>query len=85
MTINKIPSRSRSGNWNEKNLNHLSGINWRSSMVPSTAVIPAPISYIEVVAVKKVVVGLLVGAIGRTLCVVTRIISCHPWIDRVCN
>jgi hypothetical protein len=32
--------------------------------VPAAAVIPAPIAYINVVAVKKLVVGFLVGAPG---------------------
>jgi hypothetical protein len=31
---------------------------WRASLVPAAAVIPAPIAYIKVVAVKKLVVGL---------------------------
>jgi len=31
--------------------------NWRASLVPAAAVIPAPIAYIKVVAVKKLVVG----------------------------
>ena len=30
---------------------------WRASLVPAAAVIPAPIAYIKVVAVKKLVVG----------------------------
>ena len=51
---------SRSGNWNENNLNPLSRINWRASLVPAAAVIPAPIAYIKVVAVKKLVVGFVV-------------------------
>ena len=46
-----------SGNWNEYNLNPLMRINWRASLVPAAAVIPAPIAYIKVVAVKKLVVG----------------------------
>jgi len=33
--------------------------------VPAAAVIPAPIAYIKVVAVKKLVVGFLVEVIGR--------------------
>jgi hypothetical protein len=49
-----------SGNWNEYNLNPLTRINWRASLVPAAAVIPAPIAYIKVVAVKKLVVGFLV-------------------------
>ena len=48
-------------------------------MVPAAAVIPAPIAYIKVVAVKNLVVGLLVGAIGPTLFVGNRIVSHHPW------
>ena len=47
---------------NENNLNHLSRNNWRASLVPAAAVIPAPIAYINVVAVKKLVVELLTVA-----------------------
>ena len=50
-----------SGNWNEYNLNILTRIHWRASLVPAAAVIPAPIAYIKVVAVKKLVVGFLGG------------------------
>jgi hypothetical protein len=49
----------KSDNWNENNLNPLSRINWRASLVPAAAVIPAPIAYTKVVAVKKLVVGFL--------------------------
>ena len=45
-----------SGNWNEYNLNPLTRIHWRASLVPAAAVIPAPVAYIKVVAVKKLVV-----------------------------
>src|SRR3978361_2574880 len=45
-------------NWNEYNLNLLTRNNWRASLVPAAAVIPAPIAYIKVVAVKKLVVEL---------------------------
>ena len=45
---------------NETNLDPLSRTNWRASLVPAAAVIPAPIAYIKVVAVKKLVVGFLV-------------------------
>ncbi len=38
-------------------LDELAIINWRASLVPAAAVIPAPIAYINVVAVKKLVVG----------------------------
>ena len=51
-------------NWNENNLNPLSRINWRASLVPAAAVIPAPIAYTKVVAVKKLVVEFLVSDIG---------------------
>ena len=46
-------------NWNEWKLNLFMSINWRASLVPAAAVIPAPIAYIKVVAVKKLVVGFL--------------------------
>ena len=48
--------------------------------MPAAAVIPAPIAYIKVVAVKKLVVGFLVGTIGlasrQELCRFD-----HPWTD----
>ncbi len=60
MTKNNNTGRFTSGNWNEYSLNPLTRINWRASLVPVAAVIPAPIAYIKVVAVKKLVVGFLV-------------------------
>ena len=52
--------------------------------MPAAAVIPAPtIVYIEVVAVKKFIVGFLVEATGHILCVLTCVISGHPWGDPV--
>jgi len=51
-------------NWNEWDLNPPASINWRASLVPAAAVIPAPIAYIKVVAVKKLVVGFLLGTTG---------------------
>ncbi len=39
--------------------------------MPAAAVIPALLAYIKVVAVKKLVVELLVGVIGPSLCVGT--------------
>jgi hypothetical protein len=42
---------------NGYNLNPLTRNYWRASLVPAAAVIPAPIAYIKVVAVKKLVVG----------------------------
>ena len=67
MTINNNRWLFKSSNWNENNLNPLSRINWRASLVPAAAVIPAPIAYIKVVAVKKLVVGFLVGDASRSL------------------
>lgn len=55
---------SKSRNWNEYNPNPLTRIHWRASLVPAAAVIPAPIAYIKVVAVKKLVVGFRVGPAG---------------------
>ena len=51
-------------NWNEWNLNLFLSIDWRASLVPAAAVIPAPIAYIKVVAVKKLVVGFLPRTTG---------------------
>ena len=64
-----MPGLFRSGNWNENNLNPLSRIQQRASLVPAAAVIPALLAYIKVVAVKKLVVELLVGVIVPSLCV----------------
>jgi hypothetical protein len=44
-------------NRNEDVLKQRPRNHWRASLVPAAAVIPAPIAYIEVVAVKKFVVG----------------------------
>ena len=57
MTINNNTGLLESCNWNEYNLNTLTRNNWRASLVPAAAVIPAPIVYIKVAAVKKLVVG----------------------------
>ena len=51
-------------NWNGQMLTFSVSINWRASLVPAAAVIPAPIAYIKVVAVKKLVVGFRVGPSG---------------------
>lgn len=64
MTVNNNAEPSGFCNWNENNLNPLSSNNWRASLVPAAAVIPAPIAYIKVVAVKKLVVELLVRCCG---------------------
>ena len=47
-------------NWNEYILNKLTRNNWRASLVPAAAVIPAPIAYITSAAVEKLVVELQV-------------------------
>ncbi len=57
VTINNNAGLFKSCNWNEYNLKPLTRNNWRASLVPAAAVIPAPIAYIYVVAVKKLVVG----------------------------
>ena len=59
MTRNNNTGLLKSCNWNEYNLHLFTRINWRASQVPAAAVIPAPIAYIKVVAVKKLVVELL--------------------------
>ena len=64
MTINNNTELNEFCNWNEYNLNPLTRNNWRASLVPAAAVIPAPIAYIKVVAVKKLVVELWVCSVG---------------------
>ncbi len=44
---------------NEHNVIFLANTDRRASLVPAAAVIPAPVAYIKVVAVKKLVVGRL--------------------------
>ncbi|EDS30904.1 hypothetical protein CpipJ_CPIJ008169 [Culex quinquefasciatus] len=39
-------------NWNEPSINPSVRIKWRASLVPAAAVIPAPLAYIKIVAVK---------------------------------
>jgi len=57
-------------NWNENKVNILSRTDWRASLVPAAAVIPAPIAYIKVVAVKKLVVGFDCCGVCVGVCVV---------------
>lgn len=80
-----MPGLYRSGNWNENNLNPLSSINWRASLVPAAAVIPAPIAYIKVVAVKKLVVEFLVldGGLPQLWYVPT--VRVHPRGKHACD
>jgi hypothetical protein len=56
-----MPGTMCRGNWNELAAKGLASNNWRASLVPAAAVIPAPIAYIKVVAVKKLVVESWVG------------------------
>jgi len=48
-------------NCNVNNLNLLSSNNWKTSLVPAHEVIPAPVAYTDVVAVKTLVVDGRVG------------------------
>ena len=56
-------------NWNGQMLTFSVSINWRASLVPAAAVIPAPIAYIKVVVVEKLVVGSQQTRVGL-LCVI---------------
>ena len=67
MTVNNDADLFEIGNWNEYNVNILTSNDWRASLVPAAAVIPAPIAYIKVVAVKTLVVE-LVGVWGMREC-----------------
>ncbi len=78
-----MPGLCRSGNWNENNLNPLSSINWRASLVPAAAVIPAPIAYIKVVAVKKLVVGFVVCPAGLGVLPMVTVRVCLFWVEPV--
>ena len=52
-------------NWDEWNFGNPGvGIDWRASLAPAAAVIPAPLACIEIVAVKKLVVGFLPRTTG---------------------
>ena len=78
MTKNTNTGHYMSCNWNENNLNLLSRIHWRASLVPAAAVIPAPIAYTNVVAVKKLVVGfLMVVGLVRPRVVSTILLSTY--------
>ena len=46
--------------------------------MPAAAVIPAPIAYIKVVAVKKLVVGFLAGAASPASCEVVHLRCIRP-------
>ena len=78
-----MPGLFKFGNWNENNLNPLSRINWRASLVPAAAVIPAPIAYTKVVAVKKLVVEFLDVEGGPLLTECVLFIRVLPWGEHV--
>ena len=48
--------------------------------MPAAAVIPAPIAYIKVVAVKKLVVGVVVYGRLPFLLGIGVAFHCHPWV-----
>ena len=54
-------------------------IDWRASLVPAAAVIPAPIAYIKVVVVKTLVVGLWnrESLVCHVWCVLTHLFSSY--------
>ena len=51
-------------NQNERCVQIVLESNWRASLVPAAAVIPAPGAYFKIVAVKKLVVGFVLGSGG---------------------
>ena len=85
MTINNNTGLLKSCNWNEYNLNLLTRTNWRASLVPAAAVIPAPIAYTKVVAVKKLVVGFLVVDSGPPLKGCAPGVCSHPLEKHICH
>lgn len=72
-------------NRNERCLHNNASNNWRASLVPAAAVIPAPIAYIKVVAVKTLVVEVLsllllpkrFGLSGCTLSTASTEVQCY--------
>ncbi|CAN0049073.1 unnamed protein product, partial [Discosporangium mesarthrocarpum] len=52
-----FPVSFKSGNRNVNNFKSLSRINWRACRLPASTVMPAPIAYAKVAAVKELVVG----------------------------
>ena len=49
--------------WNERDAKKRASNNWRASLVPAAAVIPAPRVYTKAVAVKKLVVNFRKGGV----------------------
>jgi hypothetical protein len=56
VTENNDAGRLTVCNWNEGGVKHPTSNDWRASLVPAAAVIPAPIAYIRIEAVKTLVV-----------------------------
>jgi hypothetical protein len=83
VTINNNPEPFGFWDWNEYNVNALTRNNWRASLVPAAAVIPAPIAYIKVVAVKTLVVE-SDGVFGRRLAFVLGLAVPSPIILYCC-
>ena len=52
---------------------------WRASLVPAAAVIPAPTVYIKVVAVKKLAVGNLSRTTGPPLGCASGLTGAYSW------
>ena len=50
-------------------LNSAVSIDWRVSLVPAAAVIPAPVAYTNIAAVKKLVVECRVASVVRNLAI----------------
>ena len=69
--------------WNESNPNLLVSIDWRASLVPAAAVIPAPIAYIKIVAVKTLVVEHLPKNVGLPQRWVISIALAFYWVEHV--
>ena len=60
VTGNNNAGHTCSCNWNDLDFKtNFKSIDWRASLVPAAAAIPAPVAYVKVVAVKKLVVGFL--------------------------
>ncbi len=57
MTTNTDGSHIVVDDWNERDAKKRASNNWRASLVPAAAVIPAPRVYTKAVAVKKLVVN----------------------------
>ena len=70
--------------WNELVVQLPLSINWRASLVPAAAVIPAPMAYIKVVAVEKLVVECLLMLAGPPFGRVSGISSAYV-LDYACT